>query len=255
MATWSPPQYLEFASERTRPASDLLRQIPIVAPRRIIDLGCGTGNSTALLAERWPEAHLDGLDSSETMLAEAAKSDITANWLLADMSTWIPDQPYDVIFSNAAFQWLPDQERHIRRFINFISSDGVLAFQVPSNFGAPSHLIINELAEDIRWRDPLKGVRRIQTGDPAFYYDIVKTHCTPLTIWETEYLQILSGGDAVFRWISGTSLRPFIKALSERDRDTFIVECKSRLALAYPKRSDGTTLFPFQRIFVVAIRN
>jgi len=254
MTSWNPEEYLQFADERTRPASDLLNNIPLSSPSRVIDLGCGTGNSTALLAARWPAAHLDALDSSDAMLTEARQSGVSANWMLADLATWNPDATYDVIFSNAAFQWLPDQDKLLPRLMSFVSPKGTFAFQVPSNFNAPSHTILDDLAEETAWKGKLKSVRRIQQSSASGYYDIMKPHASSVTIWETEYLQVLAGEDAVYRWVSGTSLRPFINVLNSEEREQFIAAYKTKMNIAYPRRSDGTTLFPFQRIFVVAAK-
>jgi trans-aconitate 2-methyltransferase len=252
--SWNPDIYLQFAAPRTRPAADLLARIPDGNPRRIVDLGCGPGNSTALLAARWPGAGLEGLDSSETMLAEARASGIAADWVLADIASWQPVQAYDLIFSNATFQWLSGQAALLPRLMGFVAPGGALAFQVPVNFQAPSHVLMREAAADSRWKSKLAGVREIQFATAEGYYDILKPHAAALDIWTTEYLHVLEGEDAVYRWVSGTGLRPFVDALDGQARDDFIADYKARLNRAYPRRDDGTTLFPFQRRFVVALK-
>ncbi|HXS07193.1 MAG TPA: trans-aconitate 2-methyltransferase [Rhizomicrobium sp.] len=252
--TWNPDVYLTFADQRTRPAADLLARVPAQNPGRVIDLGCGPGNSTGLLQARWPRARLEGLDSSAEMLAEARQSGVAAEWVLADLARWAPDAPYDVIFSNATFQWVPDQAALFPKLMSFVKPGGVFAFQVPVNYAAPSHALMREAAADPRWREKLKHVRETERGKADVYYDILKPHAAALDIWQTEYLQMLEGEDAVYRWVSGTALRPFVQALQGAERDAFIAAYKAKLNAAYPRRADGTTLFPFQRLFVVAVK-
>ena len=252
--TWNPATYLAFGGQRTRPAADLLARIPLQNPGRVIDLGCGPGNSTGLLAARWPGAGLEGFDSSPAMLEQAKASGVPANWILGDIAAWNPDAPYDLIYSNATFQWLTDQAALLPRLLSFVRPDGVFAFQVPVNFDAPSHALMRETANDPRWKAKLANARETERGDAAVYYDWLKPQAVTLDIWETEYLQVLEGEDAVYRWISGTGLRPFVQALEGADRETFIATYKEKLNAAYPRRADGTTLFPFQRLFVVAVK-
>ena len=251
---WDPKIYLNFADERTRPAAELLARVAFDHPERVIDLGCGPGNSTALLARRWPGAALEGLDSSQAMLDEARKSGVAAQWTLGDIASWTPAQRYDVIFSNATLHWVADQETLLPRLMSFLSANGVLAFQVPCNFNAPSHTLMRAVAADGPWAPKMKNVRDQVLGTARGYFDILETHAVALDIWETTYLQILSGEDAVFRWVSGTGLRPFLDALEGAEREAYISEYKKRLAEAYPMRPSGKVLFPFQRLFVVARR-
>ena len=160
-----------------------------------------------------------------------------------------------MIFSNATFQWLPDQAALFPRLMSFVKPGGVFAFQVPVNFDAPSHALMREAANDPRWTAKLDAVREIERGTAEVYYDILKPHAAALDIWQTEYLQVLEGEDAVYRWVSGTGLRPFVQALEGEERDAFIAVYKAKLNAAYPRRADGTTLFPFQRLFVVAVKS
>src|ERR1700722_228972 len=227
--SWDPALYLRFGDHRTRPAADLLARVPLKAPSRGIDLGCGPGNSTALLAARWPAASLTGMDNSEAMLTEARASGVAADWLLADLATWQADGAYDLIFANATLQWLGDQENLLPRLMGFVAKGGALAFQVPVNYEAPSHALRRDVAGDPRWREKLANVREIQRGTPLRYYDILKTHAAALDIWQTEYLHVLEGEDAAYRWVSATGLRPFVQALDGAEREDFIAVFKEKL--------------------------
>lgn len=246
---WNPKTYLAFADERTRPAAELLARVPDAAPARVVDLGCGPGNSTALLRARWHTAHIDGVDSSADMLAQARKAGIAADWIEADIAQWDPAAPYDVIFSNATFQWLGDHATLLPRLLGFVKPGGTFAFQVPHNMDAPSHVLMREAGGP--WAAKLKNVREVAVLSPASYYDILSPHAAAVDIWETEYLHVLKGDDAVYHWVSGTGLRPFVQALAGAERDAFIADYKTRLNVAYPPRGDGTTLFPFKRLFAV----
>jgi trans-aconitate 2-methyltransferase len=250
--SWDPKHYLSFADERTRPAAELISRIALVAPRRVIDLGCGPGNSTALLAARWPEASLDGLDSSSEMIASARESGVHADFLAADVATWRPSAPYDVILSNATLQWLEDHHLLLPRLMGFVASGGILAFQVPRNLDAPSHALMRAVAADGPWASKLRNVRGINVLSPDSYYEILAAHATGLDIWETEYLHVLEGDDPVYRWVGATGLRPYAQALAGEERERFLSAYRARLSEAYPKRADGKTLFPFKRLFVVA---
>jgi trans-aconitate 2-methyltransferase len=250
--TWNPATYLAFADERTRPAAELLARIADEAPSRVADLGCGPGNSTALLRARWPDAQIEGLDSSPDMLAQASRSGVAAQWIKADLATWTAQAPYDVIYSNATFQWLADHRALLPRLMGHVRANGTFAFQVPHNMDAPSHALMRAVAADGPWATKLGDVREVAVLDPAAYYDILKPHARVVDIWETEYLQVLTGDDAVYHWVSGTGLRPFVQALDAAEREAFVAAYKRRLNAAYPCRADGTTLFPFKRLFAVA---
>jgi len=252
--SWDPALYLSFGDHRTRPAADLLARVPLNEPGSVIDLGCGPGNSTALLAARWPNANLTGIDNSEAMLAEARASGVPAAWVLADLARWRADVPYDVIFANATLQWLGDQQNLLPRLMGFVAPGGTFAFQVPVNYDAPSHALMRVTAAHPRWKQRLTNVREIQRGSPRLYYDILRSHAATLDIWQTEYLHVLEGEDAAYRWVSATGLRPFVQALEGQEREDFISAFKEKMRAAYPRREDGTTLFPFQRLFVVALK-
>jgi trans-aconitate 2-methyltransferase len=251
---WNPKTYLAFADERTRPAAELLARVPDEAPARVIDLGCGPGNSTALLHARWPAAKIEGLDSSAEMLEQARKAGVDADWIEADVATWRADAPYDVVFSNATLQWLSDHPALLPRLMAGVAAGGTFAFQVPHNMDAPSHALMRETAASGPWSAKLTNVREVAVLSPAEYYAILEPHAASIDIWEAEYLHVLHGDDAVYHWVSGTGLRPFVQALDGEERAAFVAAYKARLASAYPMRANGTTLFPFKRLFVVARR-
>ena len=251
---WDPAAYLSFAEERTRPAADLLVRAAPAAPQRVVDLGCGPGNSTALLLARWPWAAVEGVDSSPEMLERARASGVPARWTLADLAHWEARDAYDLVFSNAALQWLPDHEALLPRLLAAARPGGALAFQVPRNGAAPSHALMRETAAEGPWAERLRGVREAAALSPEGCYDVLAPHAAALDVWETEYLHALQGEDAVLRWVSGTGLRPFLDRLEGAEREAFRDAYAERLRAAYPRRADGATLFPFRRLFVVARR-
>jgi trans-aconitate 2-methyltransferase len=250
--SWNPSFYLTYADERTRPAADLLARVARENPARVADLGCGPGNSTALLAQRWPQAKVEGVDSSPQMIDAAKKSGVAANFILADLASWKPDAPYDVVFSNATYQWLPDHRALLPRLMGFVAKGGVFAFQVPNNQYSPSHTLMRDVAAQGPWAEKLADVRGVFVEKAQTYFDVLAPHAGSLDIWTTEYLHVLEGEDAVFKWVSGTGLRPFLDALDDNERAAFTREYKARLNVAYPRRADGKTLFPFSRLFAVA---
>jgi trans-aconitate 2-methyltransferase len=251
---WDPKVYLDFEDERTRPAVELLARVPLKSPAHVIDLGCGPGNSTALLARRWPKAKLEGLDASEPMLDQARRSGIQAVWHSGDIPSWSPQHRYDVIFANASLHWIADQDALLARLMGHLEDGGVLAFQVPANFNEPSHKLMRDVAAQGPWAQKLHGVRNMVLGSARAYYEMLEQRASHLDIWRTEYLQVLDGEDPVLRWVSGTGLRPFVNALEGEERAAFVAAYKARLNEAYPMRKSGKTLFPFQRLFVVARR-
>ena len=253
--SWDPKTYLTFENERTRPAAELLARIPADNPKRVVDLGCGPGNSTALLASRWPDAALEGLDNSAEMLAQVKTTGIRATWIQSDIASWTPTQSFDVVYANAALQWVGHHDTLLPKLMSHVAPGGVFAFQVPKNFDEPSHVILRTLADEPRWRNALQSAREWWSVHPAEeYYAMLEPLASRIDIWETEYLQVLDGEDAVYRWTSGTGARPFINALSGQDQADFIAEYKTRLAKAYPMRPSGRTLFPFQRLFAVVVK-
>ena len=252
--SWSPEQYLRFAAPRLRPAADLLAAVPLAAPRVVVDLGCGAGNVTRLLGERWPEARITGVDDSASMLAKAAQEFPRAHWQRCGIADWHGDEPVDLIYSNAALQWLGDHGRLFPSLFAQLAPGGVLAVQMPRNFEAPSHREIASTVQAGPWRERLAPLLvPSPVAAPGVYYEILAPLAARLDIWETEYLQVLEGEDPVKEWTKGTWLRRFLDALADdAERAAFEADYAVRVRLAYPRRADGRTLFPFRRLFIVA---
>src|SRR3954447_2076841 len=249
---WDPAQYLKFAGPRLRPALDLLQRVDIEAPGSVYDLGAGAGNVTRLIAARWPQARIVGIDGSAEMLARAAAESPGIEWRQADLASWRPDRPADVIYSNAALHWLDDHDRLFPALFAGLAPKGVLAVQIPRNFGAPSHKSITETARSGPWRQKLEPLLvPSPVAEPAFYYDLLAPRAASLDIWETEYLQVLEGQDPVKEWIKGSWLAQFLDALEEPQRSEFEATYAALAAQAYPRRPDGKTLLPFRRLFIV----
>ncbi|MFB6598334.1 trans-aconitate 2-methyltransferase [Streptomyces diastaticus] len=263
MPTWDPVQYLRHADHRTRAFADLLARVPeppapADRPLRIADLGCGPGNSTRLLTERWPEAHVTGYDHSDAMLtrARADLADTGADFARADLRTWTPDEPYDVITSNATLQWVPGHQYRLADWAAALVPGGTLAFQVPGNFDAPSHALMRRLAaSEGPWGERLTGVLRGADAvlEPAGYLPYLARPGRTTDLWETTYLHLLTGPDAVLDWVTGTGLRPVLDALADDPaaRTAFTDAYRAQLREAYPATADGTTPFPFRRVFAV----
>ncbi|MFF0288359.1 trans-aconitate 2-methyltransferase [Streptomyces sp. NPDC005262] len=257
--SWDPQQYLRHADHRTRPFRDLLARVPELpaAPApRIADLGCGAGNVTALLADRWPEGRITGYDNSPQMLEQArAHATPFLDFAEADATTWTPDEPYDLIVSNALLQWVPGHTDRFPAWLDAITPGGTFAFQVPGNFDQPTHVLMRELAESPRWRSRLTGILRHADAvlTPTAYLDALTAPGITADVWETTYLHLLQGEDAALDWVKGTGLRPILTALADdpQAEDAFLTEYRDALRTAYPKGPHGT-VFPFRRIFAVA---
>jgi trans-aconitate 2-methyltransferase len=253
---WDPSQYLRYADLRLRPAIDLLTRVDLQSPGRIVDLGCGVGNVTKMIAKRWPKAELTGVDSSPEMLNRAREFPDDINWVQADIETWSPTEPLDLVFSNAALHFVDDKHEHLLpKLLEFVTPGGVLAIQMPRNFGEPSHTLMYAAAREGPWRKQLELLLRpVPIAEPEAYHDILAPHVGSLDIWETVYLQVLEGDDPVAEWTGATWGKPLLDALNDEDRRAFKAGYVARLRTMYPRRSDGTTLFPFRRLFIVATR-
>lgn len=250
---WDADQYLRFGDERTRAAADLVARIDLPRPESIVDLGCGPGNSTRLLRARWPRARVLGLDSSPEMIASARATDPDSDWIEADIGTWRPERSFDLVFSNAALQWLPDHATLLGRLFAMVSPGGALAFQIPSDADSPVRSSIREISEDPAWNARMAAARGALTMEtPAVYYDALARSARALDIWETEYCHVMEGPRAIVDWVAGTGLRPFLDRLDTDEQAEFMDRLGARVAAGYPRRADGRVLFPFRRLFVIA---
>lgn len=248
MPTWNAHQYLKFADERIRPCKDLVARIGVAAPRRIVDLGCGPGNSTVVLAERWPNAELSGVDSSSTMIDVARREQPDRRWIAADISEWADSEreQFDVVFSNAALQWVPDHASVYPRLLKRVARGGVFAMQIPADFDALPHQLMRDLATGVK-------AKEWYSHDSAFYYDLLAPRSASVDIWEALYQHVLPSADAIVEWYKGSGLRPFLEAMeSDTERDAFMSRYTDKIRTAYPLRPDGKVLFPFRRLFVIA---
>jgi len=252
--TWSPSVYLQFEDERTRPARDLLAHVPLTAARRVVDVGCGPANSTALLAARFPSAEIVGLDSSPAMLDEARKVLPSARFVEGDANSWIPDPGVDLVFANAIYQWIPAHLELFPRIMSALSPGAALAVQMPDNIDEPTHRLMRVAAADPRWAARLAGAHRAALPPPSRYYDALRPVATRVDIWHTVYNHALEDADAIVDWVRGTGLRPFIDPLSPDERQMFLSRYRALVADAYPPAVDGRVLLRFPRLFMVAVR-
>lgn len=256
---WDPYLYLRFSDHRLRPALELLGRVPLESPGVIYDLGCGTGNVTRMLAERWPSATVYGLDNSKEMLEQAAAEPGMIHWLEADIRAWSPGEPADLIFSNATLHWVEDHAALFPRLAAYLKPGGWLAVQMPLSWSLPSHRLMRETlagggpgGQAIGSEELRQAVARDWVEPAEAYYDLLADRSRSLDIWETEYVQILEGQDPVLEWVKATGLRPILNDLGDEERKVFLAEYTRRLRAAYPVKADGRTLYPFRRLFIVA---
>ena len=254
MSDWSPSTYLKFEDERTRPARDLLAQVPLTAPKTIVDMGCGPGNSTELLAERYPQAHVTGLDNSPNMLAEARKRLPAATFAQADAHTWTPEPGTDLVFANAIYQWVPEHLTQLPRVLAALPPGGVLAVQMPDNLAEPSHVLMRHIAAEGPWAAQLRDAARLPLPPVRTYYDALRPVGARVDIWHTAYNHVLESPEAIVEWVQGTGLRPFVDPLTPEHREEFLARYLAHIAQAYPRTTDGKVLLRFPRLFIVAIR-
>lgn len=251
MPTWNADQYLKFNEERTRPCRDLVNAIALESVRQAVDLGCGPGNSARVLAARWPNAEITGLDSSTEMIEVAREDHAERRWILGDISEWAVTESarFDLVFSNAALQWVEDHVTLYPKLCNRVAPMGCLAVQIPADFNALPHRIMRELA-------PANvQVREWHSHEASFYYDVLAPHAESVDVWETEYQHVMPTADAIVEWYKGSGMRPFLEALrTDTARNRFLAEYTDRIRSAYPASADGKVLFPFRRLFVIARR-
>lgn len=257
MTTWDPTIYERYKQARVRPGADLLARLP--GPdgvRNVADLGCGTGRLTRVLADRYPDAAVVGVDRSPQMLAAAAAVESRVSWIEGDVASWSPPEPVDLVFSNATLHWLPDHASLFPTLIASVAPGGTFAVQMPRNFDQPSHTLVRQSLIDLGLGSNQlhRAIADAPVSEPARYHDWCAPCLSTLEIWETTYLHALDGDDAVLRWLEGTTLRPVMADLSEEEFARFTEALGPRLRKAYPTRSDGTTLFPFRRVFILGTR-
>jgi len=258
--SWDPEQYLRYVDERGRPFVDLLARVGASAPRTVVDLGCGPGTLTRLLAERWPEASVTALDSSEAMVERARREVDGVAGIdvdVADLRDWARAEEVDVVdvvVANAVLQWVPGHLDLLSSLVDRLALGGWLAFQVPGNFAEPSHVIRTEIAARAPYAEHTAGVAVPSAHDPAAYLAALRALGCAVDAWETTYLHVLTGDDPVLDWVSGTGARPTLEALPDDLRRAFTAEYGARLREAYPPGADGSVVLPFRRVFVVAQR-
>ena len=253
--TWNPDVYLRYEAYRARPALDLLAQIPLEIPGSIVDLGCGPGNVTQKLKQAWPDRSVIGVDMSEEMLSKARASDTRGllHWQQGDIATWQPDSQMALVFSNAALHWVPDHATVLPRLASLVLPDGWLAFQIPVTEACPYQVCIGETVTSERWADKLADVWMYKDPMlPEQMYDILSPLARSVDIWVTDYHHVLEGENPVFDWIIGTGLTPYFSVLSGPEKEEFLADYSARVLSAYPKQTDGKTLFLMKRIFVLA---
>lgn len=252
---WDPAQYEKFKKERARPFFDLLAQLDDISPRTVVDLGCGTGELTAELARKWPQAEVVGVDNSPEMLEKSkAYASERLRFELNEMAQWSPKTPVDLIFSNAAFHWLKPHEEQIQRLAGLVAAGGTVAFQAPNQYREPSHTIIQDVRNAPEWRALIGSA----TSDgylaaPNWYLDTLRDMGFAPRLWETIYYQVLEGENAALEWVKGTALRGVLAKLDLEQQKRFLAQCAEKFSAAYPK-TNGGTLFPYRRMFVVAKR-
>lgn len=253
MPEWNADQYLKFGSERTQPAVDLANRIPLDDPARIVDIGCGPGNSTSVLARRFPRAHILGVDSSNDMIAAARQTYPQLEFQHCDASRDLPalGTGFDVVFSNACIQWVPDHPTLLWRMLALLRPGGALAIQTPMNYDEPIHRIIQEVSG--KWLGA-RNPRIFHNLTPGEYYDLLSECASHFSLWHTTYYHVMKSHEAILEWYRGTGLRPYLEALPEQARPPFEADIRERIREAYPAQRNGNILFRFPRFFILAVR-
>lgn len=254
MADWSPEQYLKFGSERTQPSIDLVTKIRVDRAESVIDIGCGPGNSTQVLRLRWPHAGITGLDSSREMIEAARESFPREKWIIGDASKLDRGESYDIVFSNAVLQWIPDHGALVPRLFSLVRRGGAMAVQVPANGRSPLHRALLSVARRPEWRGFTAGCEQlIHYHGPAYYYGLLRPLASRVELWETSYYHVLSGHGALIEWYKGSGMRPFLERLPDQSaRAAFENEVLDACRPFYPVRKRGEILYPFRRLFFIA---
>ncbi len=258
---WDSKQYLKFKAQRTQPSVDLASRLMdfVSEPREIIDLGCGPGNSTRVLKNRFPNAHIIGADSSENMISRAGEDNPDLEFRALDIN-FIGDfselcRSFDVVFSNACLQWVPNHREIIPKIFGLLRNGGALAVQIPMNFDEPVHKIIAEIAVSEKWRDKISGKRIFHTLTIPEYFDILSGLTDDFEIWQTTYCHRMPSIESIVEWYRSTGMRTYLACLSESDGEEFIADVSAELEREYPKQKNGEIIFRFPRFFFVARHN
>ena len=256
MAQWNSQQYLKFEKERTQPAIDLAARIPLEHPQAVLDIGCGPGNSTHVLAQRFPEANILGVDQSLPMLEQAARQYPDLSFRQLDAHTELPTlgQRFDVVFSNACIQWIPNHPKLLREMMQLLRPGGILAVQIPINQKEPIHQIIQALAAGEKWKAHFPSPRIFYQLTVSEYYDLLGEITDSFELWETVYMHAMLSHDAIMEWYRGTGLRPYLAALTPELQQEFEKDVLDGVKQAYPVQKDGSVIFPFPRLFFLGVR-
>ncbi len=256
MSDWNCELYLKFERERGQAARDLLARIPPLAPRKIVDLGCGPGNSAAMLALYFRGAEICGIDTSENMLAAARERLPAARFTQQDLVEWAPDEPVDLIFANAALHYAPDHDRFLAKLMGFLTPGGVLAVQMPNVLQDAAHALMRMVAVDGPWAEKLAPIAKTRTliGSLEDYYAWASPYSRMVDLWQITYVHPLDGIEAIVDWFSGSALRPFLDQLDVNERPAFLAQYRRELEMAYAPQADGKVLLLYPRLFFVAQR-
>lgn len=251
---WNPELYLKYKDERTRPSIDLVSKIRINNPNKIIDIGCGPGNSTQILYKRWPESQITGLDNSQEMIKKAKKDYPDQNWILSDASIIDSKMKYDIVFSNATIQWIPNHQGLIKSLFGILENNGALAVQIPMFKNMPLGNSIGRIANTSKWNKYLKGCDDLFTyHDYNFYYDVLCKYSDNIDMWETSYIHTMASHNAILEWIRSTGLKPYLEKLENDEmKNEFEKDILNEIKIMYPLQINGKVLFPFIRLFFIA---
>lgn len=251
---WSSEQYLKFEGQRTQPSIDLAGRISLEGVERALDVGCGPGNSSNVLAGRFPQAKVLGIDSSPDMIASARESYPGIEFRLCDAGSELGtlEGGFDVVFSNACIQWIPDHKTLLRNMMALLRPGGVLAVQIPMNQKEPIHRIIGELVTSAVWKDAFPNPRVFYTLPQGYYFDLLAKLSASFTLWETTYYHVMDSHEAILEWYRGTGLRPYLTMLPEARRKDFEQAVLTQVRAQYPLQETKQVIFRFPRFFFTA---
>jgi trans-aconitate 2-methyltransferase len=256
MVDWNPTAYMSYSRERAQPIIDFVAHLQQLAPKNIVDLGCGPGTSTGILRQAFPQARILGIDSSPAMISKAKAVLPGVTFLENNAAAWRPGPETDLVFSNALFQWVPDHHQVIREILQAMRRGATLAIQMPDNLGEPSHRLMAEVASRTPWQEKLGDATKARSPllSPSAYHDLLSPLCSKLEIWRTTYHHRLAGHQGVTDMLSTTGLKPYLDPLSREERADYLTAYKAAIAPYYPPLNDGSVLYPFPRLFLKAIR-